>query len=94
MFCYFNDTAAFLEYLRAFRGRLLLVAGPVAGPRTTAHCHPDPFSADIPAPWALEASAAIAGTEDAVAVYTRPRRRPPSTHTRPARSDRDGANKE
>lgn len=71
MFCYFNDTAAFLGYLRAFRGRLLLVAGP--GPSADAHCHPQPFSADIPAAWRLEESAAIAGSADHIAVYVRAR---------------------
>ncbi|XP_034247191.1 uncharacterized protein LOC117648649 [Thrips palmi] len=79
MFCYFNDTAAFLEYQRAFRGRLLVVAGPVhashighAAPSApTAHCHPHPFSKDIPSPWKLDASTPIGSTGDYVAVYTR-----------------------
>ncbi len=70
MFCYFNDTAAFLEYMRVFRGRVLLVAGP--GPeRTHAHCHPQPFSAAIPAPWRLHSSTPIGNTGDFIAVYKR-----------------------
>ncbi|KAK3929453.1 Tyrosine-protein phosphatase non-receptor type 7 [Frankliniella fusca] len=70
MFCYFNDTSAFLAYLGVFRGRALLVAGPGPG-RTDAHCHPQPFCASIPAPWTLHSSAAIGSTGDFVAVYTR-----------------------
>ena len=69
MFCYFNDTAAFLQYLRGFRGRLLLVAGPGEG--APAHCHPQPFSRDIPAAWSLQDSMQVPGTQDFVAVYSR-----------------------
>lgn len=83
MFCYFNDTAAFLRYLGLFEGRLLVVAGPVhilpghlpspaqPTPIPTAHCHPHPFSKDIPTPWKLDASTPIGDTGDHVAIYTR-----------------------
>ncbi|KAE8752633.1 hypothetical protein FOCC_FOCC000755 [Frankliniella occidentalis] len=70
MFCYFNDTSAFLEYMRVFRGRVLVVAGPGRG-CTHATCHPQPFSTTIPAPWGLHSSTPIGNTGDFVAVYTR-----------------------
>ena len=69
LFCYFNNLAAFSEYLEKFKGRCVILIGPDEG--NARHCDPSPFYLAIhSSDWRVHQVHRNA-YKDAIVVYTR-----------------------
>ncbi|CAG9860099.1 unnamed protein product [Phyllotreta striolata] len=72
LFCYFNDKHAFQQYVRNYKGDLVLIIGPGKG--SLKHTEPEPFNADFgctKSKWILYNSEEVKNTNDFIAVYVR-----------------------
>lgn len=70
LFCYFNDHAAFLNYVRAFNGDVIIIVGPQSGENIVTDplpLHPQFQTND----WALIGQTKMQGNENCLAVYKR-----------------------
>lgn len=70
MFCYFNNRFAFLEYLSLYKGKWIIIIGPLD--KRNVYTDPLPlepnFPKDITTNWTLRSSLKI-GNNDIMAVY-------------------------
>ncbi|XP_066249053.1 uncharacterized protein [Euwallacea similis] len=70
MFCYFNNGPAFRNYIKHFRGLMVVIIGPAQG--AGRHTDPQPFNPDFgQSHWRLEASQEIRQTKDFIVIYLR-----------------------
>ncbi|XP_021195543.3 uncharacterized protein LOC110380015 [Helicoverpa armigera] len=67
LFCYFNNRKAFEDYLKYYKGNVLIIIGPH---KIGVHTDPKPFD-DVTADWALYKSQEIRNSGDFIAVYTK-----------------------
>ncbi|XP_066153805.1 uncharacterized protein [Euwallacea fornicatus] len=68
MFCYFNNGPAFRDYIKRFRGVMVVIIGPARG--AGRHTDPQPFDPDFgQSQWQLEAFQEIRQTKDFIAIY-------------------------
>nr|XP_014092394.1 uncharacterized protein LOC106618968 isoform X2 [Bactrocera oleae] len=70
MFCYFNNRAAFLNYIEMYKGNILLIIGPKTG--VNVFTEPLPLEPRLPEGhrWKLKATLNI-GKLDVIAFYTK-----------------------
>nr|XP_023030258.1 uncharacterized protein LOC111518135 [Leptinotarsa decemlineata] len=70
LFCYFNNKVAFQDYIRAYKGNLVLIIGPGNG--KGRHTDPEPFDPDFGSTrWTLKDYNEVKDSKDFIAVYTR-----------------------
>ncbi|XP_018797144.1 PREDICTED: uncharacterized protein LOC108974028 isoform X1 [Bactrocera latifrons] len=70
MFCYFNNRTAFLNYIKMYKGNILLIVGPKTG--VNVYTEPLPLEPHFPgrSRWELKATLNI-GNLDVIAFYTK-----------------------
>nr|XP_022907337.1 uncharacterized protein LOC111418868 [Onthophagus taurus] len=70
VFCYFNDSEAFNDYVNNYEGNLIFIIGPGEGRGT--HTDPSPFKPNFQTNnWVLNDYQEIKTTKDFIAVYIR-----------------------
>lgn len=68
LFCYFNNRKAFDNYLKHFRGNVLVIIGPGEG--KYVHTDPKPFD-NIGLEWELNKWEEVRNSQDFIAIYLR-----------------------
>lgn len=66
LFCYFNNRPAFEDYLKHYRGTVIIIIGP--GDGKNVHTDPKPFH-DVGTEWELYKSQEVRNSGDFIAVY-------------------------
>ncbi|CAH0550396.1 unnamed protein product [Brassicogethes aeneus] len=70
LFCYFNNRPAFLDYVKCYKGNMVIIIGPGEG--SGRHTDPEPFKPGFDSPeWILNDYQEVKDTKDYVAVYVR-----------------------
>lgn len=65
LFCYFNNRPAFEEYLKHFKGKILIIIGPDGN---GVHTDPKPFG-DVTSEWKLLKWQEVRNSKDFIAIY-------------------------
>lgn len=68
LFCYFNNRPAFNDYLKHFKGDVIIIIGPGIG--KNVHTDPKPFN-DVSDEWELFRSQEVRKSADFIAVYNK-----------------------
>ncbi|XP_060516542.1 uncharacterized protein LOC132696025 [Cylas formicarius] len=70
LFCYFNDGSAFRDYIKSYKGRMVIIIGPGEG--SGRHADPLPFSAEFgESNWKIFQHQEVRDTKDFIAIYLR-----------------------
>lgn len=70
LFCYFNNRLAFLDYVRAYDGKLIIIIGPINGDKIVTDPNPlkPQFETDE---WQLIGHSEMYGFDNCMAIYRR-----------------------
>lgn len=69
-FCYFNSGPAFRDYIKSYRGNLVIIVGP--GKERGSFANPEPFNPDfMDDKWKLLDYQEVKNTGDFIAVWKR-----------------------
>lgn len=71
LFCYFNNRPAFEDYLKHYRGHVIIIIGPGDG-KTDVHTDPKPFN-NVSPDWELYKSQEVRNSGDFISVYNKSR---------------------
>nr|CAI5823481.1 unnamed protein product [Callosobruchus analis] len=70
LFCYFNNALAFLDYIRVYRGRVVIIVGPAEG--KGHHTDPAPFDVQFEdGTWKLFKFQEVKDSKDFIAIYVK-----------------------
>lgn len=70
LFCYFNNRPAFNEYIKCYKGNMIIIIGPGEG--KGRHTDPEPFNPNFYSDdWILDDYEEIKNSRDFIAIYVR-----------------------